>query len=202
MPAVEAALDRFRAADTQVLGVSIDSIHSHANWARDLGGVSFPLLSDFEPKGAVARSFGHYLADKGITDRATVIIDKQGIARYSESVTPAGRREADALVAAAEKVNGGKGSGLRRGRPLPDGTRLFVKSQCGPSRRALVAIDNLHARSSVEIRNVTEDKTAAAELLKIGGKDQAPCLVLQGKPLYESAKIVEVLAAQLAPLPA
>ena len=35
-------------------GVSIDSVHSHANWGRELGGVSFPLLSDFEPKGAVA----------------------------------------------------------------------------------------------------------------------------------------------------
>ena len=64
---MEAALDRFRAADTQVLGVSIDSIHSHANWAHDVGGVSFPLLADFHPKGALAQSFGHYLADAGIT---------------------------------------------------------------------------------------------------------------------------------------
>ena len=48
---MEAALDRFRAAGTQVLGVSVDSIHSHANWGRDLGDVSFPLLADFEPIG-------------------------------------------------------------------------------------------------------------------------------------------------------
>ena len=51
-------LPRFRAVHTQVLGVSIDSIYSHASWGSDLGGVSFPLLSDFEPKGAVARSYG------------------------------------------------------------------------------------------------------------------------------------------------
>ena len=85
-------VDRFRAADTQVLGISVDSVYSHANWARDLGGVSFPLLSDFEPKGAVAASFGHYLAEPGITDRATVIIDKEGVVRYSVSVTPSGSK--------------------------------------------------------------------------------------------------------------
>ena len=55
---MQALLPRFRAAHTQVLGVSVDSMYCHANWARDLGGVSFPLLADFHPKGEVARSYG------------------------------------------------------------------------------------------------------------------------------------------------
>ncbi|HBL56546.1 MAG TPA: alkyl hydroperoxide reductase, partial [Deltaproteobacteria bacterium] len=40
-------IDQFKAADTQVMGVSIDSKHSHKKWAESLGGVSYPLLQDF-----------------------------------------------------------------------------------------------------------------------------------------------------------
>ena len=72
----------FKACDTQVLGVSVDSRFSHENWAKSLGGISFWLLQDFHPKGDMAKKYGVYLEDKGITDRATVIIDKQGVVRY------------------------------------------------------------------------------------------------------------------------
>ncbi|MBM4297933.1 MAG: redoxin domain-containing protein, partial [Deltaproteobacteria bacterium] len=77
------------------------------NWAKSLGGVSFPLLQDFHPKGAMAEKYGAYMADKGITDRATVIVDKQGAVRYSVSVTPAGERNPKDLLAECQKVNKG-----------------------------------------------------------------------------------------------
>ena len=76
-------INRFNEADTQVLGVSIDSKHSHKNWAESLGGVSYPLLQDFHPKGEMAISYGNYLENKGFIARSTVIVDKQGIVRYS-----------------------------------------------------------------------------------------------------------------------
>ncbi len=72
-----------------------------------MGGVSYPLLADFHPKGEMAKKFGIYLEDKGITDRATVIIDKQGVVRYAVSVTPAGERNPKALLAECQKVNKG-----------------------------------------------------------------------------------------------
>jgi alkyl hydroperoxide reductase subunit AhpC len=78
MPSYEADLSRFADADTQVLGISIDSIPSHVAWAKSLGGINYPLLADFEPKGAVARSFGAYRTADGISERALFIIDKQG----------------------------------------------------------------------------------------------------------------------------
>lgn len=90
-----------------MLGVSVDSRFSHDNWAKSLGGVSFPLLQDFHPKGATAEKYGAYLGDKGITDRATVIVDKQGVVRYSVSVTPAGERNPKDLLAECQKVNKG-----------------------------------------------------------------------------------------------
>lgn len=84
MPSYEADLSRFEDADTQVLGISVDSIPSHIAWAKSLGGITYPLLSDFEPKGAVARSFGAYRAADGITERALFVIDKEGKVAYRE----------------------------------------------------------------------------------------------------------------------
>ena len=72
-----------------------------------MGGISFPLLQDFHPKGDMAAKYGAYLADKGITDRATVIVDKQGLVRYAVSVTTAGERNPKELLAECQKVNKG-----------------------------------------------------------------------------------------------
>lgn len=55
----------------------------------------------------MAKKYGVYLEDKGITDRATVIIDKQGVVRYAVSVTPGGERDPKDLLAEAQKVNKG-----------------------------------------------------------------------------------------------
>ena len=158
--------NRFRAANTQVLGVSIDSVQSHLNWGKDCGGVSFPLLADFEPKGKMAQSYGHYLADAGITDRATVIIDKNGEIRYSVAVTPSGQRNIEELATECEKINAEQtgGGALPTGSGVPSGTELYVKSNCGPSRRALLALDNLSLAGSVTIKNVTGDAAAASAL--------------------------------------
>mgnify|MGYP001952818966 CR=1 FL=1 len=198
MPAVEANLARFRAADTQVLGVSVDSIHSHIAWGDDLGGVSFPLLADFEPKGAVAKSFGHYLDGPGIGDRATVIIDKEGVVRHSESVTPAGKREVDDLVAACEKINGGASGSPTAAPGVGNDTTLFIKSACGLSRRVLRGARNLHLELAT--KNVSDDPAAMAELKSCSGAETAPCLVLDGKAMGESSDILIALANRAAPL--
>lgn len=78
MPAYEADLDRFREYDAQVLGISVDSVPCNTAWAKSLGGLSYDLLSDFHPKGEVARSFGAYRENDGISERALFIVDKEG----------------------------------------------------------------------------------------------------------------------------
>jgi glutaredoxin-related protein len=195
VPEVEAQLPRFRAAHTQVLGVSVDSVYSHANWARDLGGISFPLLSDFEPKGDVARSYGVYLDGPGITDRATILVDSAGIVRHASSVGPAGQRDIGELAALCERIDGesdGRTQDFAEPPGLPAGSQLFVKSRCGFSRSVLLARDNLHL-SGLAVRNVSEDATAREELNRLAGRDQAPCLVIEGSPQFESADIVSTL---------
>ena len=84
MPAYEADLERFAGYDAQVLGISIDSVPCHIAWARCLGGLSYDLLSDFHPKGEVARSFGAYREADGISERALFIVDKEGKLAYKD----------------------------------------------------------------------------------------------------------------------
>ncbi len=73
--------ERFRTANAQVVGVSTDSRFANAAWAAQLGGISFPLLSDFYPHGAVAERYG-VLHPGGMAQRALIIVDKDGAVRY------------------------------------------------------------------------------------------------------------------------
>lgn len=70
-------MKQFESLNAQVLGLSVDSAWAHKGFAEKMG-INYPLLADFHPRGAVADKFGMYLADKGITGRAIVIIDKNG----------------------------------------------------------------------------------------------------------------------------
>ena len=83
MPSYEADLSRFEGYNTHVLGISVDSVPCNKAWAQSLGGVSYDLLSDFEPKGVVARQYGVYRANEGMTERALFVIDRDGIIRWS-----------------------------------------------------------------------------------------------------------------------
>lgn len=83
MPSYEAEMADFERYDAQVVGISVDSIPSHIAFAKSIGGIqSYPLLADFHPKGEVARTYGVFKEDKGICERAILIVDKQGIVRY------------------------------------------------------------------------------------------------------------------------
>lgn len=67
--------------NTQVLGISVDSDACLKAWAESLGGITYPLLSDFWPHGAVAKKYG-VLRAEGYTERAIFVIDRKGIIRY------------------------------------------------------------------------------------------------------------------------
>ena len=84
MPAYEADLATFQGYDAQVLGISVDSVPCNTAWAKSLGGISYDLLSDFHPKGAVAKTFGAYRENDGISERAIFIVDKEGKLAYKD----------------------------------------------------------------------------------------------------------------------
>ena len=77
-------MKKFESLDAQVLGISVDSVWSHKAFAEKMK-IGYPLLADFQPRGAVGEKFGVYLPEKGITGRSTFIIDKQGKVSWAKT---------------------------------------------------------------------------------------------------------------------
>lgn len=99
-------MSRFETLNAQVLGVSVDSIPSHRAWAEKLGGLNYPLLSDFYPHGEVAARYG-VLRQDGYCERAIFIVDKKGIIRYAEVYDIGKKPPNDILFWELEKVSKG-----------------------------------------------------------------------------------------------
>ena len=66
----------------QIIGISVDGVWCHSAFAKDRK-LHFPLLADFEPKGAVADSYGVYDSNTGTAQRALFVLDDEGIVRWS-----------------------------------------------------------------------------------------------------------------------
>jgi peroxiredoxin len=79
---INEVLPLFEEYNAQVLGISVDGIWSHKAFAEK-GSLRFPILADFEPKGAVAGAYGIYDAKKGTSQRALFVIDDRGFVRWS-----------------------------------------------------------------------------------------------------------------------
>jgi peroxiredoxin len=75
-------LEEFAVTGAQLLGISVDGPWSHAAFAGERK-LRFPLLADFEPKGAVARAYGVYRQHDGFSERALFVIDRAGLLRWS-----------------------------------------------------------------------------------------------------------------------
>jgi peroxiredoxin (alkyl hydroperoxide reductase subunit C) len=64
--------------DAILLGITVDNIPTLYAWIQQMGKLWFPVLSDFWPHGAVAEKYG-LLRSTGVSERALIFIDKQGI---------------------------------------------------------------------------------------------------------------------------
>jgi len=96
-------LPMFHRAGAQLVGISVDGVWCHAAFAEQRK-LHFPLLADFEPKGAVARSYGVYREADGICDRALFVIDAHGVIRWSY-VSPLGINPgADGILDALDQL--------------------------------------------------------------------------------------------------
>jgi peroxiredoxin len=79
MKAYQADIAKFDATDTQVFGLSVDSVYANREFAKQLG-VTFPILSDF--KRTVVKDYGVFNEEQGFGNRATFVIDKDGIIQH------------------------------------------------------------------------------------------------------------------------
>jgi peroxiredoxin len=96
-------LPMFQEHKAQVVAISVDGIWSHKAFA-EARNLQFPLLSDFEPKGMVARAYGVYDAKGGASKRALFVLDSQGTIRWSY-LSPSGVNPgADGILSALESL--------------------------------------------------------------------------------------------------
>ena len=84
MSGYESARPMFDERETVVLGISIDAQPAKTAWAKTLGDVSFDLLSDFPPHGAVADQYGVFRQTEGFSERAIFVVDKTGKIAWSK----------------------------------------------------------------------------------------------------------------------
>ena len=104
-------LGEFHGLGAELIGISVDGVWCHLAFAHDRK-LHFPLLADFEPKGAVARKYGVYRDHEGTTERALFVIDEDGVIRWSY-VSPVGVNPgADGILSALEGLGRGAGNGV------------------------------------------------------------------------------------------
>lgn len=188
-------MDRFERVNTQVLGISVDSKDSLKAWAESLGGITYPLLSDFWPHGAVAQKFG-VLRSNGTSERAIFIIDRSGIICYVDVHDIEDQPDNELLfreLAALEGVPFPQEvippAPERRQAPdqaaakSPSGSALDVTLYCTdwcPACRRARAYLKINKIDFKEI-NIARDRQAAAEVRAwTGGYESTPAFVVNG----------------------
>jgi len=96
-------LPEFRRLGAELVGLSVDGAWCHGAFSADRK-LQFPLLADFEPKGAVARAYGVYREEDGTSERALFVIDGRGVIRWSEVSPVDVNPGADGILRALEEL--------------------------------------------------------------------------------------------------
>ena len=97
-------LSEFTKHRAELLGISVDGVWCHSQFARDRH-LHFPLLADFEPKGAVCKQYGAYREADGFAERALFVIDSRGVIFWSD-LSPVGVNPgADGILQALEDLS-------------------------------------------------------------------------------------------------
>jgi peroxiredoxin len=105
----EAIRAEFEPYHTALLGISVDSVWCHRAFA-EARGLTFPLLADFEPKGAVSRQYGAYRFGDGFSERALFVLDPHGVVAWSQVVEPEENPGADGILTALDELSARTGS--------------------------------------------------------------------------------------------
>ena len=96
-------LPEFHRFNAELMGISVDGVWCHAAFSRDRK-LHFPLLADFEPKGAVSKLYGAFRDGEGVSERALFVIDKKGTISWSYIPPIAVNPGADGILEALESL--------------------------------------------------------------------------------------------------
>jgi glutaredoxin len=172
---------------TQVLGLSVDSIPSLIAWAESLEGITYPLLSDFYPHGKVAESYGVLLAD-GRSERAIFVVDKRGVIRYVDVHDIDEQPDNEELFRVLDEVEPNPIEPVASNESTENETEaeldadviLYCTPWCPACRKAR-AYFNEHDIEFVEV-DVTRDRNAAQHLRNwTGGYETTPTFRIKGE---------------------
>jgi glutaredoxin len=174
-------------------------------WAESLGGVHFPLLSDFWPHGVVSQSYG-VLRTEGYSERAIFIIDKDGIICYIDVHDIDNQPSNEILRQELQRLSPPSTTTPINAKPPVDeglprgGIIIYCTRWCPDCRRASVW---LKARNLdfVEV-DIDANPQAAAQLkLWTGGKRITPTFDIDGKIVidFDEKKLAEALQDRLNP---
>src|SRR6266511_123229 len=104
MPSYEEDLSEFERRDAQVLGINTDQVPTNEAWAKSMGELSYPLLSDHWPHAYVAAKYGVLRSESGICERAIFVVDKQGKIAYVDVHDISEQPPTDKIMAALDKL--------------------------------------------------------------------------------------------------
>ena len=165
--------------------MSVDSVPCLIAWADSLGGIHYPLLSDFYPHGAVASQYG-VLRAEGHSERALFIVDKEGIVRYVDVHDIDDQPDNDVLLAELRRIDpeaAPRAPSPTEPQPaeLPSGgILLYCTSWCPSCRRARRFLDE----RELTYTEIDIDKTPGArERLRelTGGTLTTPTFDINGE---------------------
>ena len=172
-------------------------------WGESLGGITYPLLSDFWPHGKVAEDYG-VLRAEGYSERAIFIVDKQGIIRYVDvhdiDEQPDNELlfrilgELEPVLAAAWAKETAKKEVPQSAEPLAPGVYLYCTSWCPDCKRARVWLADRGVNYQ-EI-NVTYDRPSAARLRGWArGNETTPTFDVRGTIIigFDKVRLAEAL---------
>ncbi len=203
LPALAALTSRFLdEASTVPFPVTVDNAATNQQWLLKCGAEDVRLLSDFWPHGAVSAKYG-LLADDGVSERSTIIVDKNGRVAYAASAGRFGARSIPDLLAIATQLNAGRPLAQPTApvlRPLTVPT-LFVTSTCPHCRVVLNRIAQLGLGDRVVTRFVDGPSNRAAMLELIARRPDAavPLLAtLDGKTHVGEPEVLASLQAMVA----
>lgn len=186
------------------MGISVDHVPCLKAWADSLGGIHFPLLSDFWPHGAVSQSYD-VLRTEGYSERAIFIIDKEGIIRYIDVHDIDNQPSNETLRQELRHLNTGSSTTPAASQAPVDaslphgGIVMYCTGWCPDCRRARVW---LKARNLDFVEVDIDANPQAANQVKqwAGGKRITPTFDIDGQIVinFDEKKLLEVLQDRLA----
>lgn len=168
-------------------------------WAASLGGIDYPLLSDFWPHGDVAQKYG-VLRNEGITERAIFVVDRQGMIQYIDIHAISDQPDNDILRDAIRHIDPEAASSEPKesnavAKPLPHGgIVMYCSTWCPDCKRARVWLKE-HSLPYTEV-DIYATPGAPEQVKKwANGNLTTPTFEIDGTILvdFDPAKLADVL---------